>query len=216
MLEHQSICRDKTGDGTMMRIIGFQGIDLVTCEWPAWDVKRKGQFLWDNLVEVPLLEQLDESARQFKAKGDWLACDMIRRARNEIEHLTETPFEARKQGFLAWLRAKLPAWRPQPAQDGHEALQAACRAKGTRYYGDGGTLSDNSYIDVETHEGRVVSVWFRCRACRSNRPMSMAGGRRSRPCTMLLESRRKLSALNSGTKPDVLKRRLFYYDVNLT
>lgn len=32
-----------------------------------------------------------------------------------------------------------------------------------RYYGDGGTIHDTTYLDVETDsDGRVVSVWFRC------------------------------------------------------
>jgi hypothetical protein len=32
----------------------------------------------------------------------------------------------------------------------------------SRYYGDGGTIHSTGQIDVEVHNGRVVSVWFRC------------------------------------------------------
>ena len=32
----------------------------------------------------------------------------------------------------------------------------------SRYYGDGGTLHHSGYLDVETHNGTVVAVWFRC------------------------------------------------------
>lgn len=31
-----------------------------------------------------------------------------------------------------------------------------------RFYGDDGTIHDTTFLDVETHNGRVVSVWFRC------------------------------------------------------
>lgn len=30
------------------------------------------------------------------------------------------------------------------------------------YYGDGGTIHDSGHVDVETFQGEVVSVWFRC------------------------------------------------------
>jgi hypothetical protein len=33
---------------------------------------------------------------------------------------------------------------------------------GTRYYGDGGTVHSSTHLDVETYNGQVVSVWFRC------------------------------------------------------
>lgn len=32
----------------------------------------------------------------------------------------------------------------------------------SRYYGDGTTIHHTGYLDVETHEGEVVAVWFRC------------------------------------------------------
>lgn len=43
---------------------------------------------------------------------------------------------------------------------------------GTHYYGDGGTIhgstilnvDESTMLDVEVHDGRVVSVWFRCAA----------------------------------------------------
>jgi len=39
------------------------------------------------------------------------------------------------------------------------------RAAGkSRFYGDGGTIHDAAGLDVEVHNGRVVSVWFRCQA----------------------------------------------------
>jgi hypothetical protein len=31
-----------------------------------------------------------------------------------------------------------------------------------RFYGDGGTIHRTGHLDVETHDGQVVSVWFRC------------------------------------------------------
>lgn len=35
-------------------------------------------------------------------------------------------------------------------------------AKPGRFYGDGGTIHDTTFVDVETHQGEVVAVWFRC------------------------------------------------------
>lgn len=35
-------------------------------------------------------------------------------------------------------------------------------AKPSRYYGDGGTIHGNTDLDVETSDGKVVVVWFRC------------------------------------------------------
>jgi len=35
---------------------------------------------------------------------------------------------------------------------------------GTHYYGDGGTIHESTVLDIEIHNGRVVSVWFRCAA----------------------------------------------------
>ena len=32
----------------------------------------------------------------------------------------------------------------------------------TSFYGDGGTIHDNTALDVEVHDGKVVAVWFRC------------------------------------------------------
>ncbi len=31
-----------------------------------------------------------------------------------------------------------------------------------RYYGNGGTIHHSGYLDVETHRGTVIAVWFRC------------------------------------------------------
>lgn len=43
-----------------------------------------------------------------------------------------------------WLKRKLSKW------------------SGVRYYGDGGTIHSNQYLDIETFHGTVVAVWFRC------------------------------------------------------
>lgn len=32
----------------------------------------------------------------------------------------------------------------------------------SRFYGDGGTIHDTGWLDVEVHNGQVVGVWFRC------------------------------------------------------
>lgn len=32
----------------------------------------------------------------------------------------------------------------------------------TRFYGGNGTIHSTGYVDVETYEGEVVAVWFRC------------------------------------------------------
>ncbi len=32
----------------------------------------------------------------------------------------------------------------------------------SRFYGDNGTIHRTTYLDVETCNGEVVSVWFRC------------------------------------------------------
>ena len=34
--------------------------------------------------------------------------------------------------------------------------------KETRFYGGDGTIHNTNYVDVETFNGQVVSVWFRC------------------------------------------------------
>ena len=31
-----------------------------------------------------------------------------------------------------------------------------------RFYGDGTTIHSTGYLDVETHVGTVVAVWYRC------------------------------------------------------
>lgn len=35
-------------------------------------------------------------------------------------------------------------------------------SKGTRYYGGNGTIHGTTELDVETKDGKVVAVWFRC------------------------------------------------------
>jgi hypothetical protein len=32
----------------------------------------------------------------------------------------------------------------------------------TRFYGDGGTYHNTTFLDIETKNGKVVAVWFRC------------------------------------------------------
>lgn len=32
----------------------------------------------------------------------------------------------------------------------------------SRFYGDGGTWHGTPFLHVEVHDGKVVSVWFRC------------------------------------------------------
>lgn len=34
----------------------------------------------------------------------------------------------------------------------------------TRFYGDGGTIHGTTHVDVETRDGHVIAVWFRCTA----------------------------------------------------
>ena len=53
----------------------------------------------------------------------------------------------------------------QAAQDEERILKAVQEFEGEsglRFYGDGGTYHRTDYIDVETHDGEVVAVWFRC------------------------------------------------------
>lgn len=33
-----------------------------------------------------------------------------------------------------------------------------------RYYGNGGTIYNTGILDIEVHNGKVVSVWYRCQA----------------------------------------------------
>lgn len=55
--------------------------------------------------------------------------------------------------ILDWLHSR--AWRRR---------QAEFARTGTRYYGDGGTIHSSGHLDVETFQGTVVAVWFRCQA----------------------------------------------------
>lgn len=41
-------------------------------------------------------------------------------------------------------------------------IQSVFNKSNTRYYGDGGTIHNTKHLDVEVHNGKVVSVWFRC------------------------------------------------------
>jgi hypothetical protein len=50
--------------------------------------------------------------------------------------------------------------RKAPTETEWQLKQRAARPG--RYYGDGGTIHDTGYLHVETCNGRVVSVWFRC------------------------------------------------------
>lgn len=42
------------------------------------------------------------------------------------------------------------------------AKRKAAAATGARFYGDGGTIHRTGHLDVETKDGKVVAVWFRC------------------------------------------------------
>jgi hypothetical protein len=47
--------------------------------------------------------------------------------------------------------------------DWFKKLQELFSAKGTQYYGDGGTIHSSTAVNVELDSnGKVVSVWFRC------------------------------------------------------
>lgn len=59
--------------------------------------------------------------------------------------------------------------------------QAAFKAQGGRFYGDGGTIHHSSEVDVETHDGKVVAVWFRCQPL----PFRQARVRAERAAEML-------------------------------
>lgn len=37
-------------------------------------------------------------------------------------------------------------------------------SRNTRYYGGNGTIHGSTIVNVETRNGKVVSVWFRCLA----------------------------------------------------
>ena len=45
-------------------------------------------------------------------------------------------------------------------ETGWQLKQRAARPG--RYYGDGGTIHSTNHLDVETHNGTVVAIWFRC------------------------------------------------------
>ena len=42
------------------------------------------------------------------------------------------------------------------------AKRKAAAASGAQYYGSGMTIHGTGWIDVETRQGKVVAVWFRC------------------------------------------------------
>lgn len=44
----------------------------------------------------------------------------------------------------------------------HTAKSELAGATGARYYGDGGTIHNTNHLNVETHCGTVVAVWYRC------------------------------------------------------
>jgi hypothetical protein len=65
-------------------------------------------------------------------------------------------------------------------------------AGSSRFYGDGGTIHSSGYLDVETREGMVVAVWFRCQvlpfkqtAIDEHRATEMARMRRNSPAPVL-------------------------------
>lgn len=38
----------------------------------------------------------------------------------------------------------------------------------SRFYGDGTTIHSTGHVDIETYNGEVVAVWFRCQTLRFN------------------------------------------------
>lgn len=63
----------------------------------------------------------------------------------------ETVLDRATERVRNWWRTR--AWRRR---------QREFERTGTRYYGDGGTIHHSGHLDVETKDGKVVSVWFRC------------------------------------------------------
>ena len=53
-------------------------------------------------------------------------------------------------------------WLNKNATYNWNKKQKEAAKTGTRYYGDGGTIHHSNQLDVETYQGRVVAVWFRC------------------------------------------------------
>lgn len=42
------------------------------------------------------------------------------------------------------------------------AAQELPEVPAVRFYGDGNTIHSTGHLDVETRDGKVVAVWFRC------------------------------------------------------
>ena len=109
MIQDNTIVRNRNGDSKLLlRVTDFVGVDCVNVVWPAWETDSRNQtsavMLLEDLIEVPILEQLNEAAIQFKTNHHWQAADIIRAARTHIEHLTE-PQEITTPGPVARLRA---------------------------------------------------------------------------------------------------------------
>jgi hypothetical protein len=60
-----------------------------------------------------------------------------------------------KPGFVTFLTGYRNAGKSKFQQKQELAAPA-------RYYGDGGTIHQTGEVNVELHEGKAVSVWFRC------------------------------------------------------
>lgn len=74
-----------------------------------------------------------------------------------------------KRKVLGWVRRAL-AWcsdgagNPKlPLSDTlYDRVTEAVRSDGLRFYGDGGTIHSSVELDVETRDGMVLAVWYRC------------------------------------------------------
>lgn len=84
--------------------------------------------------------------------------------RDEYRQLTSQEFEDRiAERNKKWSESKGYATRivDKLNDDQKWALRQEL-AKPAHYYGDGGTIHQSTELDVETHAGVVVAVWFRC------------------------------------------------------
>ena len=84
-------------------------------------------------------------------------------------------WDTRQHGPVVWHSYSLDGWLrrhedgferrcgppPRPKPDPRWAAKQKLAAP-ARYYGNGGTIHASTDLDVETHHGTVVAVWFRC------------------------------------------------------
>jgi hypothetical protein len=74
--------------------------------------------------------------------------------------------------------------------------QALAGYSGQRFYGDGGTIWASTHLDVETFQGTVVSVWFRCQMLRFNQ--TEVDGRRAESMEAAIPDLPSLSGVEVG------------------